>query len=294
MAKQLTDPGILRKIPLFSSLSDGELMAIINSPENSVVHFEAKKTIVREAETGDCMYIILDGTAEVSIRGGAANREITIAKLKQGDFFGEQALTVEDETGRRNATVRSFNPCTVFKISRKHVHVAIHRDKTGDKPRQLKHDPEVMSSPQAIKIRAIISGMRLFKSLTKEELASITTWTEVIEVEPGEFVLKESERAEAMYIVLDGTVEIFTMDDNGKIVLLSSLTRGNYFGEQALLPGSSGIRSAYARSHDRAKLIKIPKAYFRLVLNRDAALVRALQQIADGHSRQLEQIQKGN
>ena len=52
------------------------------------------------------MYIVLEGTVEVSIRGVSGGREITIATLNAGDFFGEQSL-LPGGTGRRNASVRA-------------------------------------------------------------------------------------------------------------------------------------------------------------------------------------------
>jgi len=84
---------------------------------------------------------------------------------------------------------------------------------------------------------------------------------------PDDFVLKESEKGDCLHIVLDSMVEIFTFGDGGKIVMLTEHSRRNYFGEQALMSGSSGERSAYVRTKDIARLIKVPKAYFRLILN---------------------------
>jgi len=95
-----------------------------------------------------------------------------------------------------------------------------------------------------------------------------------------------------MYVVLEGSVEIFTLDEDGKVVLLATHKRGNYFGEQSLMPGSSGERNAYARSNDEVKLIKVPKAYFRLILNRDSVVAQALQKIGDSQKKELNQIQK--
>ena len=60
----------LRKVPLFASLSDAELNGIINSSDNGYEEYGMKQGIIREAEIGDCMYVILEGTVEVSIKGG--------------------------------------------------------------------------------------------------------------------------------------------------------------------------------------------------------------------------------
>lgn len=287
MTEQLTDTGILRKIHIFSSLSDAELKQILQAPENGIVEYGAKETIIKESEVGDCMYVVLDGSVEVLMRG--LGREITIATLRAGDFFGEQALVVVDATGRRNATVKSLHKAKLFRIDRKYVQLTLSSDHVG---------PEDLTVPHATtldrdrEVREMIKGMRLFESLKENELKSIGTWTEILTVGPGDFVIKESEKANCMYVVLDGSVEIFTLDDDGKVTVLAQHERGGYFGEQALLPGSTGVRNAYARSNAKARLIRIPKAYFRLVLTRDAQLAESLKKIGEEQKKQREQLHK--
>ena len=287
MVERLTDIGVLRKIPIFSSLSDDELTKIIAAPENGIVEYGPKETIIKEAEIGDCMYIIVDGAVEVLMRGGLG-RVITIATLRPGDFFGEQALTVMDETGRRNATVRSLRSAKVFKIDKKYVQLGLRKDDVG--PEDLTVVPS--SSQETGEVRDLVSGMRLFESLRDTELSSIDTWTEISTVGPGDFVIKEAEKGNCMYVVLDGMVEIVTLDDDGKITVLAQHGKGGYFGEQSLMPGSDGIRTAYARSNGMSRLLRIPKAYFRLVLSRDAALLDALSKAGAKQKQQRGTIQK--
>jgi len=141
-------------------------------------------------------------------------------------------------------------------------------------------------------VKQLMKEMRMFESLKEEELATVDTWAEVIKVDPGEFVLKESESGMCLYVVLSGSVEIFTFDDADKIVILAEHMRGDYFGEQALLPGGTGKRNAYARTNGPTKLIKIPKAYFRLILNRDSVLSETLKKIGEAQKKELHEIQK--
>ena len=287
MAEQQVDIdiGILRNIPILGSLSDIELQQILNAPENGIIEYGMKEVIIKESEIGECMYIVLDGSVEVTMRG--LGRDITMATLRQGDFFGEQALTVMDETGRRNATVKSQHSAKLFKIDKKYVELSLRNDNVGSEdltvPKPRKNIEEV---------RELIRGMRLFEALKDTELKSIDTWTEVNTVGPGDFVIKESERANCLYVVLDGSVEIFTLDENGKVSVLARHERGGYFGEQALLPGSNGIRNAYARTNGKARLIRIPKAYFRLILTRDTALAESLNRTGEFQLKQRGQIQK--
>lgn len=288
MNEQQIDPAILRDIPIFQALSDAELIQILRSEDNGIEEYDPKKTIVREAEVGTCMYVILEGAVEVFVRGGvgAVGRDITLATLRKGDFFGDTSLD-SDATGRRNASVRTMYPTKVFRIDKKHVLLALH----GEVEESEDVTIPVMR-PEDKEVRGILESLRLFQSLTEKELSTIGTWTKVIKVGPGDFVIKESEKGDCMYVVLDGTVEIFTFDDDGKMVMLATLQRGNHFGEQALMPGSSGERSAYARTRDAARLIQIPKAYFRLILNRDSDLINALQKVGSKQKEEITKIHK--
>jgi len=290
MAEKFTDIKLLRKIPVLSALSDRELQQIINAPGNTIVEYKPKDLIIRESEIGDCMYVVLEGAVDVLIRGeggGVIGREITIATLRAGDFFGEGSLS-PDTTGRRKATVRAYLPTKLFRIDKKHVHVGVQDTHTG--PRGAAAGPAAKIEDNEVK--QLMKEMRMFESLKEEELATVDTWAEVIKVDPGEFVLKESESGMCLYVVLSGSVEIFTFDDADKIVILAEHMRGDYFGEQALLPGGTGKRNAYARTNGPTKLIKIPKAYFRLILNRDSVLSETLKKIGEAQKKELHEIQK--
>lgn len=286
MTGQLIELKLLRAIPIFSSLSDAELTEILNSPDNGIEEFAPKATIIRESEIGNCMYVVLEGIVEVSIRSGAGGREITIATLRPGDFFGEASLLPEN-TDRRNASVRALHKCSLFRIDKKHVLLSVQGeiDETEDVTVKKR-------SPLEDEVITLLKGMRLFNSLTDQELATIGNWTDILTVGPGDFVLKESESGEFLYVVLDGSVEIFTLDEEGKITLLAEHGRGNYFGEQALLPGSSGKRNAYVRSNDVVRLIQVPKEYFRLVIKRDSVLYEALQKIGKAQQEQIDNIHR--
>ncbi len=279
------DPAFLRKIPIFSALSDAELKGILDSPENSIIDVPARKLIIREMEIADAMYVLLEGMVDVSLRAeDNYGRDIVIATLQPGDFFGEQALADNTSTKRRGASVKSVTPAKLFRIDKKHVRLGV---KSGEAQDDTTTVTTVGMPPQDKEVRTLLKSMRLFQSLTESEMMSVGSWTQVLSVGPGEFVIKESEKGDCMYAILDGDVEIFTLDEKGKIFVLAELQRGNYFGEQALLPGSTGKRSANARSNGVARLVRIPKEYFRLVLNRDSEIAKNLMKMG-----QIQRIKK--
>jgi CRP-like cAMP-binding protein len=284
MANQPLDIAFLRKVPLFSALSDAELRAILSAPANKIEEFEPKQVVLREMEVADAMYVVLEGMVDVSLRPSEGfGREVVIATLRPGDFFGEQALADNTTTGRRGASVRAVTAAKLFRIERKHVRLGV---KTAEEPMMAVPGE---ASTEEMEVRDLLKSMRLFQSLTDEELKNVGSWAKVVKVGPGDFVIKESEKGDCMYAIMDGVVEIFTHDNDGKPIVLADLQRGNYFGEQALLPGSSGQRSANARTKGIARLVRIPREYFRLVLNRDSDVAKSL--LKKGQVQRIQKVQ---
>ena len=284
MTNKNITPDYLRKVPIFSTRSDAELQEIIKSSDNGYEEYNAKQAIIREEEIGNCMYVILEGSVEVSIRGGGGGREISIATLREGDFFGEQSL-LPGGSGRRNASVKSFQPSKLFRIDKKHVllnlggleeseDVTVQNFKVGDP-----------------KVREMLGKLRLFQSLSETELDAYNSWTEVVKVGPGDFVVKEDEPGEHLFVILDGVVEVFIIDEDGKINILAKLKPGEYFGEQALIEGASGERNAYVRTDNETRLIKVSKDYFKIALKRDSVLAMALKKVGQAQKEEISKLE---
>lgn len=280
MTDSLNDPELLRNIPLFKSLSDNDLVNIQNAPENGIEEYGQREMIIRESEVGDCMYIILDGYLEVSIRSGSSDREVGIATLRPGDFFGEQSL-LPWGTGRRNASVKALHAAKVFRIDKKYVLLGIKHDDEDIDDSESEDITAINPKFEPDEVRDLIMDMRLFKSLNNQELATIRDWTEIVTFGPGDFVVKKFQKAEHLYVVLDGKAEVFTLDDDGEIIILAEVNAGDFFGEQALMPDSKGKRNAFVRANDKTRLIKIPKEYFRLILTRDEKIAAELKKIQE-------------
>jgi len=79
----------LRSVPLFASLSDDAAIQLRNLLTESDV--PSKTQVFHKGDTGNAMYLIERGKVRISITD-EDRREITLAELAQGDFFGEMSL----------------------------------------------------------------------------------------------------------------------------------------------------------------------------------------------------------
>lgn len=76
--------------------------------------YRAKHTIIRAGDKSDTLYFIVDGSVSVMIED-STGREIILAYLNPGDFFGEMGL-FQQESGR-SAWVRAKTDCELGLIS---------------------------------------------------------------------------------------------------------------------------------------------------------------------------------
>lgn len=116
----MTFVDLIREIPLFSGLDEPQLETIGSALRRK--QFPSDTVILREGEQGDSLFILVDGSVEVSKRLGLViatpedgMREKMLVRLRAPQFFGEVGLL---EDAERSATVRACGACDVLEISR--------------------------------------------------------------------------------------------------------------------------------------------------------------------------------
>ena len=90
----LTNQDLLRRVPLFSMLSDEQLQALAASVAKRRV--KRGERVVQQGEKSDALSIILSGRARVLMTDSGNGREVILATLQSGDYFGEMSLIDND------------------------------------------------------------------------------------------------------------------------------------------------------------------------------------------------------
>lgn len=102
---------LIRNVPLFSLLPDTQLVLLTQVllrkpyPKNS--------TVVATGDPADALYIVISGRLKVMM-SDKEGREVILAILSQGDFFGEMGLI---DQAPRSATVVTIEPCELLTIT---------------------------------------------------------------------------------------------------------------------------------------------------------------------------------
>jgi len=113
---------VLRPASLLAGLGDDQLHRLWDAGKR--VQTKAGDAVIREGESGTSMFILLEGTVEISqvlvLRMGSSaitEKEKTLIRLEGSmrPCFGEMALL---EDAERSATVTCVTDCEVFEIDR--------------------------------------------------------------------------------------------------------------------------------------------------------------------------------
>lgn len=113
---------VIRKTFIFSNLDDREVEEILRISHEQ--RFPKGETVTQEGEQGDSMYILFDGSVEVSKtltmrleEGDFTEREKVLTRFKAEDnlVFGEMAMIDKE---KRSASVVTTTDCMILEIRR--------------------------------------------------------------------------------------------------------------------------------------------------------------------------------
>ena len=141
-------------------------MAEKNPFARFLTHFPVGKVLFREGDAGEDMYIIQSGRVAIKKRTGA-NKDVTLAVLEKGDFFGEMAVL---ERMPRTATAEMAEAGDLIVIS---------GDTFGD---MIKSNPEIafrMLRKYSIRLREMVKQIETLGKQMSESPGSFLGETSV-------------------------------------------------------------------------------------------------------------------
>jgi cAMP-dependent protein kinase regulator len=116
------EPMFTRKVPkspFFEVLSDEEREALVREME--LEQHDEGHVIISEGQTGSSMYVIASGEVKV-FTTGKDNKPVYLAKLGEGDFFGEVSVL----TGKpRTATITASQPTELLRLDKENLDDAL-------------------------------------------------------------------------------------------------------------------------------------------------------------------------
>jgi len=112
----------------------------------------------------------------------------------------------------------------------------------------------------------LLAKVPLFQGLDVAERARISAIAEPRTLSAQETLFREGGSGDALWVVLEGSVEVMKRDASGRHQLLATVTAPTVLGEASLLL-EDGPRSASALALTDLSLLRVPGAAFRRLLD---------------------------
>jgi CRP-like cAMP-binding protein len=187
------------------------------------------------------------------------------AQLGPGELFGEMTCL---SFYPRSATVRAAEETVVLEMLRNVLQI-LQKNKTFRAQLERNYRDRALDTH--------IRSVEIFKGLTDDFLNHIRERVDLLQFEAGEVICRQGEPADSFFLIRIGFVKV-SRDSPGGEMVLSYLSRGNYFGEMGLLGG--GVRTATCTALDHVEVVRMRADDFALMVERFPAIRRALGEVA--------------
>lgn len=253
-----------------------------------IVSFQPGEIILRQGKKNDCMYVIIEGQAQVfaQILGSGM---VLLATLNHNDFIGEieliekelAAVTVIAETPMQCLlisneyfnTILLFFPEIRYKITKAIVDgVSIRLQEIFAKIKLYMEQsdmsawvsieeimksltkPKLMEFSQIGITRERLEKLEVFKSFSKDEFDIILNGSNFVKVSNNYVLIDEEKKSASFYVIIFGAVEV-NISQQQKRAKVAVLGPGQFFGGTACITDSPSIVTYITR--ERALLLEI-------------------------------------
>lgn len=266
--------------PLLSELDEHALRALAPSLEE--VRVSAGAYLVREGESADRVYILLEGRLEVLVGSGRAG-DVVINELGPGDTLGEVTMFCG---GERTATVRALDDSRLAGLD-----LPTFNRLLDEHPESSRRLSEVATA--RLRRSQLVARMEtIFGSLDAEVLNDIEKEVEWLTFKGGETLFEQGDTAESAFIVIDGRLRVISEDSPAVRQVLDEVGPGETVGEIALL--TEGTRSASVYAVRDSEVVRFSRAAFeRLVKNYPGVMMHISRLLGSRLLRMKGRAQKG-
>ncbi|MCG3171862.1 MAG: hypothetical protein GMKNLPBB_00003 [Myxococcota bacterium] len=215
-APRVIQPESLPAIPLLSELSRNAFIEALSKMGRK--EFAAGEAIIQQGAPGDSMFFLVSGQAMVTTRR-ADGATVVLARLKEGDFFGEMALILKQP---RTATVSAASPCVVLELTAQATRSII------------KEFPSVANVLTRFYHERLLSNVtktaRIFTPFDEENRKLIISKFKMVKEPKGKMLLEMGKPADAFFIIAQGKAMAAAPGQPARM-----LAEGDFFGEASLL-----------------------------------------------------------
>ncbi len=139
---------------------------------------------------------------------------------------------------------------------------------------------ETFTPEQLGRMALRLKEIELFKNVSLADLENLSRAITERTFEDGEIIFNKGDAGDAMYLISEGQVNIYTGGINGNALPFRTYQAGDVVGEFSLLDGQP--RSAGARANGRVKAMVLRRDHFMMFIrSRGEVVIAMLQYLAD-------------
>lgn len=259
---------------LFQHLNDTQAKQVYDVMKRVAVH--RGDVVIRQGDQGDWFYVVEEGEYVVTLNQGGKDVEILKYTTQGGanPCFGELALMYSKP---RAATVTAVTDGVLWAMDRRSFR-------------------SILMKSSAVSLTRTLRSVEVLKSLSVGQLQRLQDLLTEVTFKEGDFVIKQGESSENLYIISEGRVRITRKEDpKSEAKQVMELGQGQYFGERALLTNEPRAANVIASGDRPLKLLYISKDAFEEVLGPLQEIIDADRQWRENvaHKKQLQQEQEG-
>ena len=235
---------ILNNVPIFSGITKLQLREFML--ESDLLKPAKGQVIFKKNDYTSTFFSIVEGSVDIDLVG--KDGKPMVINLPKGNYFGEMGLI---SGRRRSATIRAGEGCVLVETPRKAM---------------LKLIASVESVRKTIDETFVRRAIATYLGLPSNDQSIETLLNEGIDVchfAKGEVLFSEGDEANGLYLIRRGSVSVSKLMD-GKEIVLSYVSAGNYVGEMALL--NNNPRSATVTASVFTEALVLPVHSVRQLL----------------------------
>ncbi len=266
----------LPTIPLFSELPKNAFIALLERME--MRNTTPDEVIIRQGDVDDSMFIVSSGRVKIT-KTGDEGKEIVLAHLSDGAFFGEMALLSESP---RTASVIAEEETLLFQVSREVLASVV------DSYPSVKH--ALLRFYRQRLLSNLMATSPIFRPLDANQRRTLIEQFKSREVGANEKLLEEGEKGDGLYLLLSGRAEV-SKKVEGRRQVLAHLKEGDVFGEMSLL--TNNPVSANIKTLKKSIVLKLPRRVFAEIASTHPQLLAHIAELSDERSKTTQAIMKG-
>jgi len=129
-------------------------------------------------------------------------------------------------------------------------------------------------SKMATELSQVLGRMPLFEGLDDEQRRAFLTRARRRSLDPGQTLFLQGDKADGLFVVLQGRVKVFKTSPRGREQILMIMTEGDPIGEVAVLSGE--VYPAGAEALEEAEVLCIPRQAFLDLVRQDPEVAMRL------------------